>query len=76
VARKSYKFEEIITKLREAEILLTRGMCLLEVVGNLGIDEATYYRWRKKYHSIERNQMRRLKEVEKEKSRIRMQYPT
>ena len=76
MARGGYKFEEIIAKLREAEILLIQGMRLPEIDGKLGIHEATYYRWRKKYHGIESNQMKRLKEVEKENSRIRIQHPT
>ena len=49
MARKSYKPEEIITKLREAEVRLSRGATVAEVVKALGVSEVTYYRWRKEF---------------------------
>ena len=78
MARRQERTEQTLAKLREAEILLTRGMGFREVAAVLGIHGATYRRWRKEYkrvHSTSR-QTERLKEVEKENSRIRMQYPT
>jgi putative transposase len=71
VARRHYRPEEIIAKLREAEILLAEGMKIPEVVKELGIHEVTYYRWRKQYGGMRVNQMQRLKELEKENSRLR-----
>jgi len=71
VARRHYRPEEIIAKLREAEILLAQGMKVPEVVKELGIHEVTYYRWRKQYGGMKVNQMQRLKDLEKENSRLR-----
>lgn len=71
MARRRYKPEEIIAKLREAEILLAEGMKVPEVVRELGIHEVTYYRWRKEYGGMRVNQMKRLKELEQENTRLR-----
>ena len=71
MARRHYRPEEIIAKLQEAEILLARGMKVPEVVKELGIHEVTYYRWRKQYGGMRVNQMKRLKELEKENTRPR-----
>ena len=71
MARRRYKPEEIIAKLREAEILLAQGMKVPEVVRELGIHEVTYYRWRKEYGGMRVNQMKRLKELEQENVRLR-----
>ncbi len=70
MARRRYKPEEIIAKLREAEILLAQGMKVAEVVRELGIHEVTYYRWRKEYGGMRVNQMKRLKELEQENARL------
>ena len=71
MARRRYRAEEIIAKLREAEILLAQGMKVPEVVRELGIHEVTYYRWRKEYGGMRVNQMKRLKELEQENTRLR-----
>jgi putative transposase len=71
VARRHYRPEEIIAKLREAEILLAQGMKVPEMVRELSIHEVTYYRWRKEYGGMRVNEMQRLKELEKENSRLR-----
>lgn len=71
MARRNYRPEEIIAKLREAEILLAQGMKVPEVVRELGIHEVTYYRWRKEYGGMRVNQMKRLKELEQENGRLR-----
>lgn len=71
MARRHYRAEEIISKLREAEILLAQGMKVPEVVRELGIHQVTYYRWRKEYGGMRVNQMKRLKELETENSRLR-----
>ena len=71
MARRHYRPEEIMAKLREAEVLLGRGKKVAEVVKALGIHEVTYYRWRRQYGGMRVNQMRRLKELEKENSLLR-----
>ncbi len=71
MGRKVYKPEQIISKLREAEVLLSGGQKIGEVSRKLGITEQTYYRWRKEYGGMTVDQARRLKEVEKENVRLR-----
>ena len=68
---KRYRPEEIITKLREAEVLLAQGMKVPEVAKAIGIHEITYYRWRKEYGGMKVSQAKRLKELEKENLRLR-----
>jgi len=71
VARRHYRPEEIMAKLREAEVLLGRGKKIAEVVKELGIHEVTYYRWRKECGGMRVTQLKRLKELEQENSRLR-----
>jgi transposase-like protein len=71
MGRKVFKPEQIIGKLREAEVLLSQGHKMAEVSRKLGITEQTYYRWRKEYGGMTVDQAKRLKEVEKENSRLR-----
>jgi hypothetical protein len=71
MAKKRYRPEEIIAKLREAEVLLAQGMKVPEVSKAIGIHEITYYRWRKELGGMKVSQARRLKELEKENSRLR-----
>jgi transposase-like protein len=63
--------EEIINKLREAEVLQAKGMSIEEVMRQLGISDATYYKWRKEYGGLRVDQAKRLKELEQENSRLR-----
>ncbi len=69
--RRSYTPEQIITKLREAEIYLGQGKTVKEASKLLEISEQTYYRWRKEYGGMGINQARKLKEVEKENARLK-----
>lgn len=71
MARRHYRPEEIIAKLREAEILLAEGMTVAEVAKTIGVAEQTYYRWRKEYGGMKVSQMKRLKELEQENTRLR-----
>lgn len=71
MARQRYSAEQIIGKLREAEILLAKGQTVGQVSRALGITEQTYYRWRKEYGGLKVSQARRLKELERENSRLR-----
>ncbi len=63
--------EEIINKLREAEVLQAKGMSIDEVMRQLGVSDATYYKWRKEYGGLRVDQAKRLKELEQENSRLR-----
>jgi putative transposase len=71
MGRKRYAPEQIIAKLREAEVLLNQGSNVAEAVRQLGITEQTYYRWRKEYGGMRVDQAKRLKELEKENSRLK-----
>jgi len=66
-----YRPEEIIVKLREAEVLLAQGMKVPEAAKIIGIHEITFYRWRKEYGGMKVSQAKRLKELEKENLRLR-----
>jgi putative transposase len=63
--------EQIIGKLREAEVLTSKGMPMEEVLRQLGISDATYYKWRKEYGGLRIDQAKRLKELEQENSKLR-----
>ncbi len=69
--RKRHTPEQIIRKLREAEVELAKGQTTGDVVRKLGITEQTYYRWRKEYGGLRMDQAKRLKELEKENSRLK-----
>ena len=69
--RKRYSVEQMIGKLREAEVRLSEGVTVKEVSRELGVAEQTYYRWRKKYGGLKVSQARRLKELERENSRLK-----
>jgi len=69
--KKGFSAEEIIRKLREAEVLLSQGSLVGEVSRKLGVTEQTYYRWRREYGGMRIEQARRLKELEKENGRLK-----
>ena len=71
MGRKTFTAEQIIGKLREAEVLLSQGDSVGEVSRKLGVTEQTYYRWRKEYGGMRVEQARRLKELEKENTRLK-----
>ncbi len=71
MARKRYSSEQIIGYLREAEVLLAKDSTIGQVCKKIGVTEQTYYRWRKEYGSLSMDQAKRLKEVEKENTRLR-----
>ena len=68
---KRYRAEEIIRKLREADVLLSQGATVADAVKALEVSEVTYYRWRKEYGGMKISQAKRLKELEKENARLR-----
>ena len=69
--RKRFKTEEIIQKLREAEVLLSQGRNVSEACRQIGVTDNTYYRWRKEYGGVRTDQVKRLKELERENTRLR-----
>ena len=69
--RRSYAPEQIITKLREAEILLSQGKTVKEASKQLEISEQTYYRWQREYGGMDVTQAKKLKEMEKENARLK-----
>jgi transposase-like protein len=71
MARKTYLPEQIINKLREAEILLNQGTTTAEASRKIGVTEQTYYRWRREYGGMRIEQARRLKDLEKENARLK-----
>ena len=71
MARKRYSAEQIIKKLREAEVLQAQGQTIAQVVRQLGVTNQTYYRWRKEYGGLKVDQAKRLKELEKENTRLK-----
>ena len=71
MVRKRFTAEQIIGKLREAEVLLAPGMTIGKVCKKLAVTEQTYYRWRKEYGSLRVDQAKRLKELERENSRLK-----
>ena len=71
MVRKAFKPEQIIGKLREAEVLLSQGATVGEASRKLGVTEQTYYRWRTEYGGMRIDQARKPKELEKENSRLK-----
>ena len=71
MARKSYTAEQIINKLREAEILISQGVTLPTVLRKINVSDCTYYRWRHEYGGMRVEQAKRLKELEQENTRLK-----
>jgi putative transposase len=71
MAQKRYKAEEIIHKLREAEVLLGQGRSVEEVCRKIAVTKQTYYRWRQEYGGLRIDQAKRLKELERENARLK-----
>ena len=71
MAKKVFKPEEIINKLREAEVLSSQGKSVAEICRALGVTDQTYYRWRKEYGGMGTEQAKRLKSLERENAQLR-----
>lgn len=71
MGKQRHTAEQIISKLREAEVLQGKGMSMEEVLRQLAISDATYYKWRKEYGGLRVDQAKRLKELEQENGRLR-----
>ena len=71
MAKKTYTPEQIINKLREAEIHINQGISIAEASRKIGITQQTYYRWRKEYGGLRIEQAKKLKSLEKENTRLK-----
>lgn len=71
MATKRHKPEEIVTKLRQVEVFVGRGMARVEAIREVRITEQTYYRWRKQYGGMGTDQLKELKRLQKENDRLR-----
>ena len=71
MSNKRHKPEQIISKLREVEVELAKGVPIGQASRKIGVTEQTYYRWRKEYGGLKLDQAKRLKEFEKENARLK-----
>jgi putative transposase len=69
--KKAHTPEEIVAKLRQAEVLVGQGKTVAEAVRAIGVTEPTYYRWRTEFGGLKLDQVKRLKELERENARLR-----
>ena len=69
--RKKHTPEQIITKLRQAEVAMSTGSTVVEAVRQIGVTEQTFYRWRNEYGGLSIDQAKRLKQIEAENSRLK-----
>ena len=69
--RKRFRAEEIIHKLREAEVLLSGGATVAQACKQLGVTDQTYYKWRREYGGLKTDQAKRFKELEQENARLK-----
>ena len=71
MARKRHTAEEIVSKLRQVDVLMAQGRVVADAVRAIGVTEVTYYRWRNEYGGLKGDQVKRLKELEAENTRLR-----
>ena len=71
MARKRHTAEEIVSKLRQVDVLIAQGRQVADAVRTIGVTEVTYYRWRNEYGGLKGDQVKRLKELEIENNRLR-----
>ena len=69
--RKRYMPEEIVAKLRQVDVLVSQGQNIADAIRAIGVSEVTYYRWRQEYGGLKTEQVKRLKELETENTRLR-----
>ena len=65
------KPEEIVSKLRQVDVLVSQGKSVAESIRSIGVTEVTYYRWRKEFGGLKADQVKRLKDLETENTRLR-----
>src|ERR1019366_4851769 len=71
MAKKRYTPEEIVAKLRQVDVLVSQGQNIADAIRQIGVSEVTYYRWRQEYGGLKTEQIKRLKELETENTRLR-----
>ena len=71
MARQRYKAEEIVAKLRQVDVLTSQGQIMADAIRQIGVSEVTYYRWRQEFGGLRIEQVKRMKEIELENSRLR-----
>ena len=71
MSRKRPKPEEIVAKLRQADVLVGQGQSVAEAIRAIGVSEVTYYRWRREYGGLKVDQAKRMKELEAENARLK-----
>jgi putative transposase len=69
--RKKHKPEEIVAKLRQVDVLVSQGQSTADAIRQIGVSEFTYYRWRQEFGGLKTDQVKRLKELETENTRLR-----
>jgi putative transposase len=69
--RNHHKPEEIVAKLRQVDVLVSQGQNIADAIRRIGVSEVTYYRWRQEFGGLKTEQVKRLKELETENSRLR-----
>ena len=69
--KKTHTPEEVVAKLRQAEVLVGQGKTVADAVRAIGVTEPTYYRWRAEFGGLKLDQVKRLKELERENARLR-----
>jgi putative transposase len=68
--RKRYKAEEIVAKLRQVDVLVSQGTSMAEAIRQIGVSEVTFYRWQQEFGGLKTDQVKRLKDLELENSRL------
>lgn len=71
MGKKRHTAEEIVSKLRQVDVLTAQGRTVAEAIRQIGVTEVTYYRWRNEYGGLKSDQVKRLKELEMENVRLR-----
>src|ERR1035437_11081488 len=72
--RKRHKPEEIVTKLRQVDVLVSQGQGIADAIRQIGVSEVTYYRWRQEFGGLKTEQVKRLKDLETENNWLRRAY--
>jgi transposase-like protein len=71
MARKRYKPEEIVAKLRQVDVLVSQGQSVSDAVRSIGVTDVTYYRWRSEFGGLKTDQVKRMRDLELENQRLR-----
>jgi putative transposase len=71
MGKKRHTAEEIVSKLRQVDVLTAQGRSVAEAIRQIGVTEVTYYRWRNEYGGLKSDQVKRMKELEMENARLR-----